>query len=96
QGAALSILTTECYPALDLRVDDHDDPIAELWRLYDVAHERAIARVQLMPTKSDPAGLHQFDKLEAALDERIKSQAAVDFSAFWKTPDRPGAEQKNG
>ena len=41
---------------MDLRVDDHADPIAELWRLYEVAHERFIERVRLMPTRTDPAG----------------------------------------
>src|SRR5690348_12343116 len=35
QGAALLVYTTEAYPALDLRVDDHVDPIVELRRLYE-------------------------------------------------------------
>src|SRR5215469_10677321 len=30
QAAALLIYTTEAYPVLDLRVDDHADPLAEL------------------------------------------------------------------
>jgi hypothetical protein len=40
QAAALLIHTTEIYPFLDLRVDDHPDPIAELKRLYQVSLER--------------------------------------------------------
>src|SRR5213075_607281 len=40
QAAALLIHTTEIYAFLDLRVDDHPDPIAELTRLYQVSLER--------------------------------------------------------
>src|ERR1700738_5115538 len=34
QSAALYIVGTEVYPYLDLRVDDHPDPLVELRRLY--------------------------------------------------------------
>lgn len=84
QGAALRIVDTEDYPHLDLRVDDHSDPIGELWRLYEVAHERFLVRVSLMPTRSDPVGLHRFDDLEAAMSDRLDKQKRPDFSKFWK------------
>ena len=54
QAAALRIVGTEEYPVLDLRVDDHADAVAELWRLYEVAHERFLERAKLMPTRTDP------------------------------------------
>ena len=40
QGAALRIHGDEDYVALDLRVDDHAEPIAELHRLYELSLER--------------------------------------------------------
>ena len=89
QGAALRIVSTEEYPEMDLRVDDHADPIAELWRLYEVAHERFIERVRLMPTRTDPAGIYRFEELDPELERRLAAQALPDFSEFWKTPVRP-------
>ncbi|MGD1879428.1 MAG: DUF1028 domain-containing protein [Kiloniellaceae bacterium] len=43
QSAALKIYGAEAYPLLDLRVDDHSDPVTELARLHD------LAKVQLQP-----------------------------------------------
>ena len=40
QAAALRIHAGEVYPGLDLRVDDHAEPLAELQRLYDVSLKR--------------------------------------------------------
>jgi len=36
QSAAILVASTDPYPDLDLRVDDHPDPLAELRRLYTV------------------------------------------------------------
>lgn len=57
QAAALRIVTTEDYPLLDLRVDDHVDPLAELQRLYDVSLERFQAFVSCLPSRARPAGI---------------------------------------
>ena len=40
QSAAIAIWTTEEYPAVSLRVDDHTDPLAELSRLESIGRER--------------------------------------------------------
>jgi len=40
QGAGLKICTQDPYPDLDIRADDHPDPLAELRRLYRVSLER--------------------------------------------------------
>jgi len=56
QSASLLIYTTEEYPALDLRADDHPEPLAELRRLYGVARERFVHFMRFMPTRSNPAG----------------------------------------
>jgi uncharacterized Ntn-hydrolase superfamily protein len=57
QSAALLIHDAEEYPLLDLRVDDHTGPLAELARLEGVARERWVHFRRVMPRASDPAGL---------------------------------------
>jgi len=56
QGAALLIHTTEEYPFLDLRVDDHADPLAELRRLHEVSLERFQPFVECLPSRARPHG----------------------------------------
>ncbi len=57
QAAALRIVTTEAYPALDLRVDDHADPLAELRRLHAKSLERFQAFVACLPSRANAAGI---------------------------------------
>jgi uncharacterized Ntn-hydrolase superfamily protein len=57
QSAALLICSTEDYPELDLRVDDHADPLAELNRLYHKAHERFVPYLKCSPSKARPWGV---------------------------------------
>ena len=57
QAAALRIVTTESYPALDLRVDDHADPLAELRRLFDKSLERFQPFVACLPSRANPTGI---------------------------------------
>ena len=57
QSAALKIWHGEPYTMLDLRVDDHAKPLAELRRLYGVAHERFLAFMEAMPTRAHPGGI---------------------------------------
>ena len=56
QSAALLIYSTEDYPELDLRVDDHVAPLVELRRLLDKAHERFIPFMRCGPSKAQPWG----------------------------------------
>ncbi len=67
QSAALRIHDTEDYPALDLRVDDHADPLAELKRLYGVAQQRFIPFSRCLPSSSRPAGVTDRAEIEAAI-----------------------------
>ncbi|HEY4999194.1 MAG TPA: DUF1028 domain-containing protein [Usitatibacter sp.] len=67
QGAALLIHTTEDYPFLDLRVDDHADPLAELRRLYAVSLERFQPFMGCLPSRAQPAGITD----RAVIEERI-------------------------
>ena len=57
QAAALLIVTTEDYPFLTLRVDDHEEPFVELRRLYDKSLERFQPFTACLPRKSSPAGM---------------------------------------
>ena len=57
QSAALLVYGTEEYPDLSLRVDDHAEPLAELERLYEKAHERFISYLSCSPSKARPWGV---------------------------------------
>jgi len=57
QSAALLVYSGEQYPDFDLRVDDHADPLAELRRLYDKAHERFVPYLKCSPSKARPWGI---------------------------------------
>ena len=67
QAAALIVYTTEAYPALDLRVDDHAEPIVELRRLYDVSLERFQPFVACLPSARDPVGITDRAVIEAEI-----------------------------
>jgi len=57
QAAALLIYSTEDYCALDLRVDDHAEPVQELQRLYQKSLERFQAFTACLPSHQRPAGI---------------------------------------
>ena len=57
QAAALRIHATEDYPFLDIRVDDHEDPIAELKRLYRKSLERFQPFATCLPSRANPVGI---------------------------------------
>jgi uncharacterized Ntn-hydrolase superfamily protein len=56
QSAALLIHGSEEWSALDLRVDDHADPLAELERLERVSRMHWTAFSPFMPTRANPGG----------------------------------------
>jgi len=68
QAAALLVATTESYPALDLRVDDHPDPIVELKRLHDKSAERFQPFVSCLPSRRRLAGIVDRAIIEAEID----------------------------
>jgi uncharacterized Ntn-hydrolase superfamily protein len=68
QAAALLIVTTEVYPVLDLRVDDHAAPLAELRRLYAKSLERFQPFVSCLPTRADPVGIVDRSLIEREIE----------------------------
>lgn len=68
QAAAILIQGAEPYPRLDIRVDDHSDPLVELERLYGVAKERSIPFSFAYPTRERPYGITDRDELETLIE----------------------------
>jgi len=74
QAAALLIHDDEEHAALDLRVDDHVDPLTELARLEQVSRERWTHFRKFGPTRANPYGILDRDEL----DRRIAASMAAD------------------
>ena len=67
QSAALRIQGDEDYCALDIRVDDHAEPLQELQRLYQVSLERFQPFVACLAGRNDPVGLTDRTQIEASI-----------------------------
>jgi uncharacterized Ntn-hydrolase superfamily protein len=57
QSAAMKLVSTEDFPDLDLRVDDHREPLVELRRLLDIWRQTRAPALPFSPRKADPAGM---------------------------------------
>jgi uncharacterized Ntn-hydrolase superfamily protein len=73
QSAALRIHADEDYPALDLRVDDHVDPLGELRRLHGVSLDRFQPFLSCLPGRDRPSGITDRPTIEATI-ERFQAQ----------------------
>jgi uncharacterized Ntn-hydrolase superfamily protein len=71
QSAALLIVSTEDYPDLDLRVDDHPDPLAELRRLERVSRERYVHFLTFLPRRADPSGTLDRRQIEEGIERAL-------------------------
>lgn len=67
QAAALRIHADEDHPALDLRIDDHADPVAELRRLHQVSLQRFQPFTACLAGRHDPVGLTDRATIEARI-----------------------------
>lgn len=56
QSAALEVVAGEDYPLVDLRVDEHPRPVAELRRIHAIAQAQLIPFVAGMPKRRGRAG----------------------------------------
>jgi uncharacterized Ntn-hydrolase superfamily protein len=70
QAAALKLATTEDFPDIDLRVDDHPTPLIELRRLLAVYRHQLEPNRAMYPSKANPSGMTDLDALEALLRAR--------------------------
>jgi uncharacterized Ntn-hydrolase superfamily protein len=86
QSAALRIHRSEDHPWLDIRADDHPDPLAELRRLLDVAAERYLFVAEIMPTTANFSGATDRSGIDAAIAaEEARRDAAGHSSRSFAT-----------
>ncbi|MEH2496552.1 putative Ntn-hydrolase superfamily protein [Bradyrhizobium sp. AZCC 1678] len=71
QSAALVIQGEEEWSDLDLRVDDHTDPLAELERLEQVSRERWVHFRPFLPTRRNPAGITDRAVIDATIEAAL-------------------------
>jgi uncharacterized Ntn-hydrolase superfamily protein len=74
QSAALLIYGDEEWSDLDLRVDDHIDPLAELDRLEAVSRERWVHFRKYLPSRKNPAGITDRTVIDAGIAAALESQ----------------------
>jgi len=74
QSAALLIYGEEEWSDLDLRVDDHTDPLAELQRLEAVSRERWVHFRQFLPSRKNPAGITDRATIDASIEAAIAAE----------------------
>lgn len=67
QSAAVRVHTNDPYPDIDLRADDHPDPLAELRRLHRVSLERFAVFRTLMAGRDNRWGVLDRAIIEAAV-----------------------------
>lgn len=75
QSAALLIHGEEDWSDLDLRVDDHTDPLAELERLEQVSRERWVHFRPFLPTRKNPAGITDRAIIDASVQAATAGKA---------------------
>jgi len=75
QSAALVIQGEEEWSDLDLRVDDHTDPLAELDRLEQVSRERWVHFRPFLPTRKNPAGNTDRAVIDATIEAATTRKA---------------------
>jgi uncharacterized Ntn-hydrolase superfamily protein len=75
QAAALLIYGDDEWSALDLRVDDHADPLAELERLEKISRDRWVHFRQFLPTRKNPAGITDRAIIEATIAAATEGRA---------------------
>jgi uncharacterized Ntn-hydrolase superfamily protein len=73
QSAALLIYGEEEWSDLDLRVDDHTDPLAELERLEAVSRERWVHFRKYLPSRKNPAGITDRGIIDAGIEAAMTS-----------------------
>jgi uncharacterized Ntn-hydrolase superfamily protein len=78
QSAALAVQGPEPYRRLDLRVDDHAEPLVELRRLYGVARELFIPFSRSFPTAERPFGITERAVIEKIVERDAGKPLEID------------------
>jgi uncharacterized Ntn-hydrolase superfamily protein len=76
QSAALRIHGEEEWSDLDLRVDDHPDPLAELERLERVSREHWTHFRKFLPSRRDPVGTTDRAVINAEIAKALAAESA--------------------
>jgi uncharacterized Ntn-hydrolase superfamily protein len=84
QSCAIRIWAGDPVPSFDIRVDDHADPLAELRRIWRVAHQRYVPFQQASPSRARPAGVTD----RAELD-RLCAEYAAAWNARHPEQEQP-------
>lgn len=74
QSCAIRIWAEGPFPRLDLRVDDHAEPLRELRRLWRLAHQGLVPFQKALPSRADPLG---------CTDRAEVHQRCADYAAEW-------------
>jgi uncharacterized Ntn-hydrolase superfamily protein len=74
QSAALLIYGDEEWSTLDLRVDDHADPLTELERLEAISRQHWVHFRKYLPSRDNPAGVTDRETIEAGMAASIEAQ----------------------
>jgi uncharacterized Ntn-hydrolase superfamily protein len=74
QSAALLIYGDQAYSELDLRVDDHVEPLIELSRLERVSREHWTHFRAFLATRDNPAGIFDRAELEAGIERSLAAE----------------------
>jgi uncharacterized Ntn-hydrolase superfamily protein len=77
QSAALVICGDEEWPDLNLRVDDHADPLAELERLEKVSRERFVHFRRFLPSRRDRVGVTDRALIESEIAKAIAAEDSL-------------------
>ncbi|MDX1519999.1 MAG: DUF1028 domain-containing protein [Anaerolineae bacterium] len=73
QAAHLQVVHSEAWKYVDLRVDDHPNPIIELRRIFEVAKRELFPFRNLYPTRDNPGGDWDLDEYER-ISSRVSNE----------------------
>lgn len=71
QAAHLQVVHTEAWKYVDLRVDDHPEPVAELRRIFELAKRELFPFRRLYPTRTNPGAdwdLDEYERIAASIE----------------------------
>jgi uncharacterized Ntn-hydrolase superfamily protein len=72
QSAALKVCTRDPYPDLDIRTDDHPDPLAEMRRLHAVSQQRFATFRRFLAGTDSPCGVFDRAVIDAAMLDNLQ------------------------